>query len=79
MIPAETIRQQLEEIGISQVRAAAVIGISERAMRNYVAKGAPQLVFDALERYRRDPAALRDRLRVLGLTIRGGNDDASET
>lgn len=65
MIAAQTIRDQVKALGLSQVRAAAVIGINERTMRKYVSLGAPQRVFDALERYRLDPAALAKRLRAI--------------
>lgn len=65
MISATTIRSQVKALGLSQVRAAAVIGINDRTMRKYCANGAPQRVFDALERYRLDPAALAERLRAI--------------
>lgn len=65
MIAAQTIRDQVKVLGLSQVRAAAVIGVNERTMRNYCAHGAPQRVFDALKRYHLDPAALAERLQAI--------------
>jgi endonuclease III len=75
MIPADRIKEQIASLGISQVKAAAVIGIAERTMRKYCAEGAPLYISDALERYNADRDALDVRLQAIGVTISEEKND----